>query len=232
MKLRAARTGLTLVELVVAMTIFALLMSAAMGTYAAVHKTMTRIQTQEDIYQTGRVLLDQLTTELASAYQLPSAPTSSLQGQETSGAEDLRPADVLTFLTTAHPIDESRSRGDLTQLTYSMNNSDEPAGLYLEEDFTPGLEATDTQVQRYWLSPLVISFACKYLPVEGDWVTDWTSQTTLPMAVRVELTLQDRAGQEKPVTLVATTNLATATAPAATTAGTTTGTGGGGAGTG
>lgn len=215
MNRRRARTGLTLIELVVAMTIFLLLVGAALGTYAEVYKTMERTETQEDIYQTGRVILAQLSTELASAYQPPAAQTSALEGDDTPGDPDLLQADILTFLTTAHPADESSSLGDLTQVTYSMNDpaAQEAPGLYVEEDLTPGLEVNDNTVDRYRLSPLVIEFNCKYLPAEGDWETEWVDQTILPMAVRVELTLQDRAGKEKPVTLVSTTNLAMATLP-------------------
>ena len=229
MNRRRARIGFTLIELVVAMTIFLLLVSAAMGTYAQVYKTTQRVETQEDMYQTGRVILAQLSAELASAYQPPvvagATATSSLEGDDTAGDGTGLQADKLIFLTTAHPADETNSRGDVTQVTYSMNDpvQQELPGLYLEEDLTPGLEVTDNTPERYRLSPLVLEFNCKYLTTDGDWQNDWVSQTSLPAAVRVELTLQDHAGKEKPLTLVATTNLALATLPPTSTSSTSSG---------
>jgi hypothetical protein len=89
----------------------------------------------------------------------------------------------------------------------------EAPGLYIEVNPTPGLEVDEDQIERHCLSPLVIGLNCEYLPAEGDWETEWVDETTLPIAVRVGLTLQDQAGKEKPVTLVSTTNLAMATLP-------------------
>ncbi len=99
-------------------------------------------------------------------------------------------------------------------------------GLYVLEDFYPGLELTNETLTPTLLSTLVTGMDCQFLGTDGNWVTTWdTTQTTLPVAVYVALTLQPRTPGAQPFTLSTTANLAIATTPASTT---TTTTGGGG----
>jgi prepilin-type N-terminal cleavage/methylation domain-containing protein len=214
---RARRAaGFTLVELVVAMAVFLVFIAAAFGSFSTVYDSIARGQEQGDLYQTGRVLLAELSAQLVGAYQPPDSSTCTLVGEDTPGSAGGLEADTVTFLTAAHPEDDEEPTGGLAQMTYSMggSSSDERPGLYVEKNWTPGLEVSEDPAERHLLSPLVVGFNCKYLPVEGDWETEWMDRTTLPMAVRVELTLLGRGEQAKPLVLVSTTNLAMATAPA------------------
>ncbi len=216
MNTEAKSAGFTLIELTVAVAIFLVFITAAFGTFTMVHDSMARTEAHEDLYQTGRVVLAQLSAELASAYQPAGSTETELVGEDTDGPVDSIQSDRISFLTTAHPVDEDYTYGDLTRVTYSLDGagSGEPPGLYLEESWTPGLELNEDQAERHLLSPLVVGFNCKYLPVEGDWELEWVDQTTLPLAVRVELTLQDPEAQSPPLVLVSTTNLAMTTIPA------------------
>jgi len=212
----AKSAGFTLIELTVAVAIFLVFITATFGTFTTVHDFMARTEVHEYLYRTGRVVLAQLSAELASVYRPDSSTETELVGEDTEGSVDSLQSDRLGFLTTAHPVDEDDTYGDLTRVTYSLDgaSSGEPPGLYLEEIWTPGLELDEDQVERHLVSPLVVGFNCKYLPVEGDWELEWVEQTTTPLAVRVELTLQDLAAQSLPLVLVSTTNLAMTTIPA------------------
>jgi prepilin-type N-terminal cleavage/methylation domain-containing protein len=211
------RHGFTLIEMAVAVVIFMLFISSVYGTYNAAHRAYTSAEEMEEVYQTGRVLLAQLGTELASAYQAPGEDASTLIGEDTDSASDELQADILTFLTTAHTGYGDEPAGDLCRVTYVMgvDSMGETPGLYVEENFQPGLEMDEEEIPaRRLLSPLVAGFNCRYLPVDSDWVTEWIDETTLPIAVRVELTLLPPREGAKPIVLVTTANLAMATAPA------------------
>jgi len=212
----AKSAGFTLIELTVAVAIFLVFITATFGTFTTVHDFMARTEVHEDLYQTGRVVLAQLSAELASAYQPAGSTETELVGEDTEGHVDSIQSDRISFLTTAHPLDEEGTYGDVTRVTFSLDgaSSGEPPGLYLEESWTPGLELNEDQVEQHLVSPLVVGFNCKYLPVEGDWELEWVEQTTPPLAVRVELTLQDPEAQSLPLVLVSTTNLAMTTIPA------------------
>ena len=99
-----------------------------------------------------------------------------------------------------------------------------PTGLYVGEDYYPGLETSATPPTLRLLSPRVIGFNCLFLASDGiTWSNIWdsTTQTTLPVAVRIELTILSRTPGAIPVVFATTANLLTATAP--TTTSTTTG---------
>ncbi len=67
---------------------------------------MTLAQDQSEVFQTGRVLLDQLNRELSCAYQSASATESQLDRGNLNGT-----AVNLTFITTAH-ADAARPTGE------------------------------------------------------------------------------------------------------------------------
>lgn len=215
---RSAR-GFTLVEMAVAVVIFMLFISAVYGTYTAASKAITSAEEQQEVMQTGRVLLAQLNAELTSAYQSSTATVSSLYGEDSENAAAELQQDRLTFLTTAHDAYGDMPAGDLCRVTYEVSDGteqDETPGLYVEENFHPDLELEDETLPRRLLSPLVVGFNCKYLGAGGtEWETEWVDKAALPMAVRVELTLKSRREGAKPMILVSTANLKLATAPAA-----------------
>jgi len=216
MSTRRQAHGLTLLETIVAVVIFMMFTSVVYATYSAAYTAYTRAEEVTEVYQTGRVLLAQMGAELASAYQTPTESTSTLTGEDTNGSSDALQTDTLTFLTTAHAAYGSAPAGDLCQVTYNMGNGslDETPGLDVTEDFHPGQEMEDETLEPRLLSPLVVGFNVLYLPVDDDWMTEWVDQTTLPLAVRIELTLQPPRAGAKPIILTSTTNLAMATAPA------------------
>lgn len=212
--------GFTLIEMMVAVVIFLVFIGAVYGIYTAAHGAMARAEDVEEVTQTGRVLLDMLNTELTSVYQPASKTESQLLGEDGEEIDGV-PQDRLTFLTTAHQVAGEQPVGDLCQVSYSMD-SDQPDaefGLYIAENLHPDLEVDTTEPEQRLLSPLVVGMNCRYLPAGGDdWVDEWVDQTSLPVAIRVELYL--RAPRQKaPVLMVTTANLAMATAPAATTGG-------------
>lgn len=216
------RQGFTLIEVLVAVVIFLIFISAVYATFHAANRSMTQAQAQEDVYQTGRVLLAQLNSELASAYQPSASRTSALIGTDTDGASTDLQSDQLNLLTTAHQMGAEQKTGGLCRVSYMMggDTEDEQPGLYMEVNPHPGREIADEQFTRQLLSPLVVGFNCKYLPVGGEWEVAWPEeQTTLPVAVRVELTLQSKEPGSKPVILVTTANLRMATAPEGATSG-------------
>lgn len=220
--------GFTLIEMLVAMGIFLIFISAVYGIYTGAATAMTRAEAHQAVYQTGRVLLAQLSAELASAYPQPREATTGFVGEDNAGIESEHATDQLTFFTTAHAIVDDAPAGDLCQVRYRMADpsANELPGLYLQVNRTPGLEpaAAETEAElepeTRRLSARVLGFNVRYLPADGDWLAEWPDGATLPRAVRVDLTLQSDEAGAPPVVLSATTNLAMATAETATEEGT------------
>jgi len=218
--------GFTLIELMVAIVLFMIFMGAVFAIYSAAQRAIALAEDQQEVSQTGRVLLGQLTTEVACAYQSMTATASTLDGEDATDANSNLPTDTLTLLTTAHPAPTGQTAGDLCQVSYQIagdGTTDSPTGLYVTEDFYPGLDMPDETLTPRLISPRVIGLNCRYLTADGTWQEDWSAQTTLPAAVRIELTLQPRSAGAQPIVMAATADVQMATAAPVTTITTATG---------
>ena len=221
-------SGFTLIESMVATLIFLLFLGLIFGIYSATNQSMKRVEQQQEVYQTGRALLAQINAELTCAYQSANQSASALVGQYAVDAGTGLPQDTLTFITAAHPAPVGQPASDLCQVTYEISGNDtpdSPVGLYVAEDYYPGLEVANATFTPRLLSPLVIGLNCLFLDTTGTWQSDWENQTTFPQAIRVELTMKPQTPKAVPLVLVTTANLLTATAASATTASGTTATG-------
>jgi hypothetical protein len=204
-----------------AIVIVVLFMGSVFAIYIAATSSIARAKDQQEIYQTARVLLGQLSTELTSAYQPSTATLSALSGTLATNATTGLNESTVTFITSAHPAPASVTASDLCQVSYEIAGDgtvDSPVGLYVTEDYHPGIEMTSETLTPRLVSPRVTGIACSYLNSAGVWSNTWdaTTETTLPVAVRVELTLQSRNTATQPIVFATTANLMTATAPATT----------------
>jgi type II secretion system protein J len=219
--MRRRAPGFTLVEMMVAIVIFLIFIGGVYGIYFTVHGALTRTEAEEDLLQTGRVVLAELQTALCAAVPDPKGMTSALTGQDTDGDAAGPQTDALTFLTTAHVPAGDAPAGDVVQVKYTVNPGTDGStpGLYVEETRHPGLEPDDATPAPRLVSSLVTSFNVLYLTSDG-WQPAWENQTALPPAVRVELTLRSDGPHPREETLVTTANLARATAATGGTDGT------------
>ncbi len=209
-----SRAGFTLLEILVAVAMLVIVMGAIYGAFRAGNQSSVMIEEDSDLHQTARVLLWRINSELCSIYTPTDQQGCVLEGQNSQ--ENGGPAhfDKLTFTTVSHrPCGNTQQRGDVCTVTYSAECSDsgEPLGLFVKEDYAPDLHATDDQADSLpetVMSTLVVGMDCSYLdPTTGDWVDQWVDQTTLPEAVRVELTLKSPRKGSKPISVAMTTDI-------------------------
>ncbi|MHB9132116.1 MAG: prepilin-type N-terminal cleavage/methylation domain-containing protein [Armatimonadota bacterium] len=206
------RHGFTLIEMMVALVIFAIFIGAVYGTYQSANQASASVEERADVYQTARVLLAQVNHELCCAYQSGSATTSSLLGEDTEGDATALQHDTLTLLTTGHrALNTGEPAGDVCQVKYSveLDADEQPTGFFLTENLHPGLEADDTAPEPTALSDMVAGMNCKYLDgASNEWQDEWVDREALPAAVRVELVLKPRREGAKPIMLFTTADLA------------------------
>lgn len=211
---RGNRAGFTLIEILVAVTMLVIVIGAIYGAFRAGNQSSVMIEEQSDLHQTARVLLWRISNELCSLYAPTSPDAITLEGDNSQEKGGPAHFDRLTFTTLSHkPCGAVDQRGDVCTVTYAAEASDDgtPLGLFVKEDYAPDLHATDTQADSLpetVVSTLVVGMDCSYLdPSTEEWVDQWTDQTTLPEAVRVQLTLKSPRKDSKPITVAMTTNL-------------------------
>lgn len=209
------RAGFTLVEMLVAVLIITTVLSAIYGAFRAGTQSTTLLEEHTDINDTARILFDQLNREIDGICR-PSGGTSiALVGKSSDSDGNSTGADYLEFTTTDHnPCSSSDIHGDTCTVTYMVkyDNDGTPLGLYLSEDFYPGLHSTDTDtdlpVTR--LSDLVVAMSFSYLDSDSEeWADEWVDETNPPAAIRIKLALKPSRKDAKSVIFTETINVPT-----------------------
>ena len=203
--------GFTLVEVLVAIVIFVTILGSIYGALRAANMSASRTEERADLHQTARILLRQINSELCSAYQGQTSEASTLVGEDTDASETAPQYDLLTFLTTGRrPRAGTEPVGEVCEVTYTVRTTpdQEPIGLFVEENFRAGLDASDNERAPTLISRQVVGLNCQYLDgADGDWLKEWTDQTALPSAVRIELVLRAEREGAKPIMVSSTANI-------------------------
>lgn len=186
--------GFTLIEVVLALSIFALLGTILYGAFSLSHSALAKSQASAERSQTQRSTADLLGSYIRSAYpyrQSPQDQTIFFEGE----------SDRLVFVSAySHGMG---GRG-MAKIQIAVDAGEGArAALYLEEA-TPvrvgGEEpAASGQIQRVVMRPRIGDFRLAYLDPQGDeelWQERWDGreQRMLPRAVR--LTFVDEGGRE------------------------------------
>ncbi len=103
--------GFTVMEILIAITLGAVILASVYGSYHMVVKTTANYNQVSDIYQTGRIVLDTMAREISGAYQ----PLFAAKGEMFVGEDEWyagRERDTLRMITTT-----SLQRGE-TQVGY------------------------------------------------------------------------------------------------------------------
>jgi prepilin-type N-terminal cleavage/methylation domain-containing protein len=211
--LHGRRAGFTLIELILAVTLIALVLVAAYEMYIASLKTAQAGEAEIDCYQTARAALTMLADDLRSTVATQATFGAGLSGQD--GDDSKFEGDTLTLTCTAAPrwrpdpsffeTDPLPPRGDFRRVVYRLVT---PAIAAEEDTVQSGIRPTLGLVREVRtnltsqdaadqvtqvLSRNVVSFQVLYH--DGtDWQTTWsTSGNTLPLAVKITLLIVPRS---------------------------------------
>jgi prepilin-type N-terminal cleavage/methylation domain-containing protein len=147
---RKGHEGFTLLEILIAMAIFALVLSMLYTAYTGTFRNMDETETQADIYHMARIALERIAEDLESAYIPPWAVGQETEGKTPQPApfvgEDAqisdRSADTLLFFSRAHLVfDDEEVDTTVARISYDVRQSavgEEVFILYRSD--TPGFE--------------------------------------------------------------------------------------------
>lgn len=196
------KKGLTLVEVLVVVTILSVLALSVYTVFKSGIDAWSRSEARLDIYQNARVVLDQISRELAGAFV--DGADAKLEESVDGGAG----SDTLTFVTDfADSIYKIRyhietdatdaTKKNLVRDYINYGVSHTPAKTYANTDYDEGIDFV-----HYTKNTMADRIKFSYLPVMAapGGITDWdTSPPTaiawtdaaLPEAVKIVLTLKD-----------------------------------------
>jgi general secretion pathway protein J len=186
-------SGFTLIEVVLALTIFALLATILYGAFALSHNALAKSQAAAARSQLQRSTADLLGSYVRSAYPYrnsPQEPTIFFEGE----------SDSLTFISAYSHAMGGRGMAKIQLATGGDDDGRAPLNL---EETTPvrvnGDEIGSGQTHRMILQQRVSDFRLAYLDPQGDeenWQERWDGRDRrmLPRAVR--LSFVDESGRD------------------------------------
>jgi general secretion pathway protein J len=207
MTARRPSSGFTMVELMLALSIFAFITTLMWGAFSQTATSKKVIQSEQERAHAVRVALMRMAREIEMAYVSGSENTAIAYRRTMFVGSSRADVDELTFSTFAHQrLRAGAAEGDTSLITYyGARDPDDRRVLNLMRRETRRLQAEDPSVltsEAYVLCPDVsrVKFAF-YDHKKKEWESDWstlnaTGTQYLPTHVRITLTVVDERGQE------------------------------------
>ncbi len=192
MSLSAARRGFTLIEVMVALALLALVITLVQGAYSGAVRSKERIGRDTERVHVAAAVLARMVRELSMAFE--SAERRQATGLVVS--TDLDGISTLSFTTRVPPIGGRATGGD-AEVGYSLEEVDEGIELLRRETTRLDGDLLEGGVPRTLIGGLT---AFRVQCYDGEeWVDDWDSrdQLHLPLAVSVELAWTDGEGEQE-----------------------------------
>jgi general secretion pathway protein J len=201
---RETQHGFTLVEIMLALALMALLTSILWGTLAQTAKVKRRIEQAQDRTHTVRVALMRMSREIEMAYVAFEATGTQERRTMFSGTSH-NDFDELRFSWFGHlRFRADQAEGDTALVTYfSQPDPDDSMLTNLMRRETRRLEAKDPKLipgETYILCPAISRLKFAYYDYkQKDWREEWDTTTAdgltyLPTQVRISLTVLDERG--------------------------------------
>jgi general secretion pathway protein J len=207
---RAACRGFSLLEILLAVTIMALVVTVVYGTWNTAFMAWKRSTDVTESLHRQRIVMDSLVEMTSSAvYFGGDAKTYGVLGDDNSGM-----GAKISFVTASEaalPPSEAELRG-LRRVTLKLATDDEGKPyLAISNDLATGLPLGENEEVWHTLSRDVTEFAVRYQDARDQaWYDSWREDLTLPMAIEYTVTFAPSDDRSDPLTLVRRVELATA----------------------
>lgn len=203
-KVSGGETGFTLVELLLALFLFALIAGVVFAAFAAVASGVERGRQSMDIYRVGRVALLRMAQEVSAAMAPPIGSTAipppagsdlPMQGKKASGGSELG-HDRIDFMTIPyHRYSDKGASYELCHVAYYIaENPQGKTALFREENCSGEDDDRRQRGVALELTDLAVGLEITYYDADKDyeeWPPVRTTQNPLPCRVRLALMLRD-----------------------------------------
>ncbi len=179
--MRSRAQGFTLIEVLVAVTITALLLMTVYGVFSSVSGTRDRLEKRGEGFHQARVIFDRIGREIRSAYTVQGPAQAVISGGLN---KDGRP--YLHLATTATTPQGGVTTG-VAVVEYELQDDPEVSGekILMRSEY-PLLTAEDERPRGYRLATGLKDFRLRFF-TQGEWKDEWTEG--LPLLIEVSLSI-------------------------------------------
>jgi len=195
------RRGMTLIELLVAMAIGSMIVASVFAVLASANRTQNLGEKRTDLFQSVRVSLDQMTTDLQLAVTRENDEQFTFVG--TDETQDGVPMDMLEFTSiSGEPLSSVLPTSELLRIQYYVDVDDQTRQIGLTRSAIPlplpdSIPEAEQDLSARTYCPWAMGLNIAYFdPQQQDWVEEWQDRTDLPTAVRIVLYVLPEATDE------------------------------------
>lgn len=180
------KNGLTLVEVLIASSIFVLVMAAV---YSAFHAGMfgyRRIEEAIDVHQSARKILERINLDLRNSFVF-SEEESKFSGEKSK----------VSFFALVDTFSKDKMLREYAYVSYYLKEGKLMRSCCLNKDALNERPDTKAEEMSARVGGLLLSYA--YIDDDSDqikWKDSWEDKKGFPLAVKVKLVLGNRIKQE------------------------------------
>jgi prepilin-type N-terminal cleavage/methylation domain-containing protein len=182
--------GFTLVEILVAVTLVAVIFSFIFGVLISNLEASRNASDKMEIIHVGRFFINRITGDLMAASLMPNSGSGSFIGKDLF--RDGKSMDELHFTAFTRTYFTLRPQIDQSEIGYYFINREDGASPLMRREADEIDSQVDSGGESFKVSDMVDELTIRYLSDEG-WTDSWDSiaSGTIPKAVSVEITLKD-----------------------------------------
>ncbi|MDB9822804.1 prepilin-type N-terminal cleavage/methylation domain-containing protein [Deltaproteobacteria bacterium] len=215
-KNRSNSRGFTLLEIIVAIAIFAAISSILYSSYIGTFRTIEYAESHSEIYRMARIALERITEDLESAYiprgvkdlenEDPFLRTTGFFGDDAE--IDGRSADNLKFASGEHLVFNEHYKGGKARIVYYVKEHEEEEGFILyRSDTSEFNDQPEEGTGGLALCGSLHSVNFAYHVENGELYDNWDSsvdplKNKLPVMVSIELEFMNQSDPESPIKFI------------------------------
>jgi general secretion pathway protein J len=191
-RMATKNSGFTLIEVMLALALSALLLTTVYWTYFSINRSIDAATEGHEAMETGRSLIELLKRDIRGI--TPERYTLVATNEEIDGQK----AGTINFTTTAHLGPETHQ---LTRVGYALVQDPDGKKILIRKQTRNLRDEVAEYEMTSELSRIVDTFSLDFY--DGtDWVDNWDSKArgALPKQVRITLDVSDRRGKTKTFT--------------------------------
>ncbi|MBN1805961.1 MAG: hypothetical protein JW837_11985 [Sedimentisphaerales bacterium] len=235
------REAFTLLEIIIAICMVALILGGVYGTYTATIRSLEHSKPRHVLQKQAHIFLQRIASELRCCYagyeneslrpsikSIRTIGESRIRQQDVSlfkGGEVLSGQSILRFVTSEVNLKQKQVMGGLVVIEYMMNSSKNTL-LRSERRYIDGLNVDSGDCNWFVVLEDIQTVTVEYFNGK-EWLKGWDSndmEKSLPKAVRVSLVMQ--SGDVGPMSFLSTIPITCREYQSTGVVGTTIGTGG------